>query len=234
MCLRKACLDSLVWASSLLFHFPFFSPSCLKWFAEWQINTTCFYRCKTNRSHAGLCLSLWMGLCYVWRRPLHHLHLQTLCNLNLFVAFMLYCPPPPKVKERDLDLKHKSSLQALELSLPLNAADQCPFLLKIKPFEPWKPSTVELCLSATWGNGQKRAHFSLSACIRGPRVQSNAINLIGASSGDKLCWFTLQCSRDSSNAGEEGRYTSWSLLKEGNSIGKGAHLIYHCQSRCKV
>lgn len=72
------------------------------------------------------------GLCYVWRIPLHHLHLQTLCNLNLFVAFMLYWPP--KVKERDLDLKHKSSLQALELSLPLNAADQCPFLLKIKPF----------------------------------------------------------------------------------------------------
>lgn len=72
------------------------------------------------------------GLCYVWRTPPHHLHLQTLCNLNLFVAFMLYWPP--KVKERDLDLKHKSSLQALELSLPLNAADQCPFLLKIKPF----------------------------------------------------------------------------------------------------
>jgi len=97
-----------------------------------QINTNCFFRCKINRSNADLSCGCESSLCCVWRIPLHHLHLQTLCNLNLFVAFMLCWPP--KVKERDLDLKHKSSLQALELSLPLNATDQCPFLLKIKPF----------------------------------------------------------------------------------------------------
>ena len=99
---------------------------------KWQINTSCFYRCKINRSNADPSRGCEAGLHRVWRTPLHHLLLQTLCNLNLFVAFMLYWPP--KVKERDLDLKHKSSLQALELSLPLNAPDQCPFLLKIKPF----------------------------------------------------------------------------------------------------
>lgn len=99
---------------------------------KWQINTSCFYRCKINRSNADPGRGGEAGPRCVWRIPLHHLHLQTLCNLNLFVAFMLYWPP--KVKERDLDLKHKSSLQALELSLPLNATDQCPFLLKIKPF----------------------------------------------------------------------------------------------------
>lgn len=99
---------------------------------KWQINTSCFYRCKINRSNADPGRGREASLRCVWRIPLHHLHLQTLCNLNLFVAFMLYWPP--KVKEKDLDLKHKSSLQALELSLPLNATDQCPFLLKIKPF----------------------------------------------------------------------------------------------------
>lgn len=103
-----------------------------KMMPKWQINTSCFYRCKINRSNADPGCGGGAGPRRVWRIPLHHLHLQTLCNLNLFVAFMLYWPP--KVKERDLDLKHKSSLQGLELSLPLNATDQCPFLLKIKPF----------------------------------------------------------------------------------------------------
>lgn len=129
----------------------FFPPSRLKWFAERRINMSCFYRCKTNRSNAACAWACEWGLCYVWRTPPHHLHLQTLCNLNLFVAFMLYWPP--KVKERDLDLKHKSSLQALELSLPLNAADQCPFLLKIKPFWTLKAFhcwTVPKCHMGEW------------------------------------------------------------------------------------
>lgn len=64
----------------------------------------------------------------------HHI-IYTCKPFVILISLLLLCyTGPPKVKERDLDLKHKSSLQALELSLPLNAADQCPFLLKIKPF----------------------------------------------------------------------------------------------------
>lgn len=67
----------------------------------------------------------------------YHCIIYTCKPFVILISLLLLCytaPPTPKVKERDLDLKHKSSLQALELSLPLNAADQCPFLLKIKPF----------------------------------------------------------------------------------------------------
>lgn len=65
----------------------------------------------------------------------YHRIIYTCKPFVILISLLLLCyTGPPKVKERDLDLKHKSSLQALELSLPLNAADQCPFLLKIKPF----------------------------------------------------------------------------------------------------
>lgn len=50
--------------------------------------------------------------------------------------------------------------------------------------------------------GWKQPIFSLSAYIGGLEVQSRAINLIGASSGDRLCQFTLQYSTNL-NAGEK-------------------------------